>query len=132
MKSISILLAVLAILASGVAACAHHSYAATYDTNKQITIEGNVAQFVLRNPHSYLHIFAPDENGDMQRWAVEWGGAGRLIAQGITRDTLVPRDLVVITGDAGRDPADHRLLMKTIERVKDGFTWGTGPDEVVD
>jgi thiamine monophosphate kinase len=34
----------------------------------------------------------------MQRWAIEWGGAGQLGGQGISRDTLKPGDHIVVTG----------------------------------
>ena len=67
---------------------------------------------------------APDENGEMQRWGVEWGGAGALTGQGVTRDTLKPGDKVVITGNPGRNAADHRLRMRTLLRPSDGFGWG--------
>ena len=35
---------------------AHHSFSATYDTGKTTSIEGKVVQFLLRNPHSFLHV----------------------------------------------------------------------------
>ena len=35
---------------------AHHSFSATYDTSKTVNIEGKVVQFLLRNPHSFLHV----------------------------------------------------------------------------
>ena len=37
---------------------------------------GQALQFLFRNPHSFVHVEAPDEKGEMHRWAVEWGGAG--------------------------------------------------------
>jgi hypothetical protein len=51
---------------------AHHSFAATYFEDKTQKIEGDLVQFMFRNPHSFVHVEAPDENGQMQRWAVEW------------------------------------------------------------
>ncbi len=32
---------------------AHHSFAATYFEDKTVTIEGNLKQFLYRNPHSF-------------------------------------------------------------------------------
>ena len=57
-------------------------------------------QFVFRNPHSFVHVQAPDENGATQRWAVEWSGTAQLANNGITRDTLHVGDAVVIVGPA--------------------------------
>jgi thiamine monophosphate kinase len=51
--------------------------------------------------------------------------------QGITRTTLRPGDVVIISGAPGRDPGDHRIRMQTIERPADGLSWGKKPDEVV-
>ena len=61
---------------------AHHSFSATYETGKQVTLDGAIAQFVYRNPHSFVHIDAPDDKGVSQRWAVEWGGTGQLAQAG--------------------------------------------------
>lgn len=117
---------------AGVRAYAHHSFAATYFEDKTMTVEGELVQFLYRNPHSFVHVVAPDENGKKQRWAVEWGGGGQLTRQGVTRETLKPGDRVVITGNPGRNAADHRLRMRTILRPADGWKWGTAPGQVVD
>ena len=86
-KYLSLLLGAAAIAAP---AYAHHSFTATYDESKTIEIEGELAQFMFRNPHAFVHVMAPDENGAMQRWGVEWGGAGALAGQGVTRESLKP------------------------------------------
>ena len=85
-----------AAVLGGSAAYAHHSYAATYDTSKEIKLEGKLVQFVYRNPHSFVHIEAPDDKGATQRWAIEWSGGGQLANQGVTRDSLKVGDQVVI------------------------------------
>ena len=64
---------------------------------------------------------APDPEGAIQRWAVEWAAAGQLT--GISRDTLKPGDHVIITGNPGRTTEDHRIRMRSILRPKDGFKW---------
>lgn len=103
---------------------AHHSFTATYDEGKEIKIEGTLVQFMFRNPHAFVHVMAPDDKGEMQRWGVEWGGAGALAGQGVTRDSLKPGDKVVIMGNPGRNPDDHRLRMRSLLRPSDGFGWG--------
>ena len=120
--------AALAALA-GASAQAHHSFTATYFEDQRVTIEGKLLQFMFRNPHSFVHVEAPDENGTMQRWAVEWGGAGQLSGQGVTNQTLRVGDVVTIKGNPGRDPADHRLRMQYLRRPADGFEWGRNPGE---
>ena len=90
-------LAIVFSLSAG-SVSAHHSFAATYLEGQTQTIEGKVVQFLFRNPHSFLHVEAPDEKGTMQVWNIEWGGGGLLGRQGVNRDTLKPGDLVIVVG----------------------------------
>ena len=131
-RATRVILLTAAILGLAVTAIAHHSFTATYDENKTIQIEGKILQFQFRNPHSFVQVEAPDEKGAMQRWGVEWGGAGQLGAQGVTRDSLRVGDHVIITGPPGRNPSEHRMLMRSLLRPSDGFGWGRRPGEVVD
>jgi hypothetical protein len=119
-----LILALAGVLMTGVGAYAHHSFAATYHEDQEMKIEGDLVQFLYRNPHSFVHVMAPDKDGKMQRWAVEWGGGGQLGRQGVTRQTLKAGDHVIITGNPGRNPEDHRLRMVKIDRPADGWTWG--------
>jgi 5'-methylthioadenosine phosphorylase len=93
---------------------------------------GRTVAFLSRDPHSFVHVMAPDQNGQVQRWAVEWGGTGQLGAQGVTRETLRPGDVVVITGNPGRNPADFRVRMVTLRRTSDGYGWGERAGETFD
>jgi hypothetical protein len=101
------LLVAAAALMSGIQLYAHHSFAATYFEGK-------------------------DEKGETVRYAIEWGGGGQLGRQGVTRETLKPGDHVVIVGNPGRNPDDHRLRMIRLKRTSDGWTWGGKPGESFD
>ncbi len=118
--------------ALGVQAYAHHSFAATYIEDKSVTIEGELVQVLFRNPHSFVHVTVTQKDGTMVRYAVEWGGAAQLGGQGVTRETLKLGDKLIISGNPGRNPADHRVRMTTLRRPSDGLSWGTRPGEVVD
>ena len=118
------------IIILAIAAClfaararAHHSFAATYFEDKTQKIEGDIVQFMFRNPPSFVHVEAPDDNGQMQRWAVEWAATAQLKEAGVDYESLKPGDHVVVTGNPGRNPADHRLRMQSVERPKDGWKW---------
>ena len=52
-----------ALTALAGAAAAHHSFTATYFEDRTMEIEGKLLQFMFRNPHSFVHVEAPDENG---------------------------------------------------------------------
>ena len=113
-----------AVIYATAPAYAHHSFAATYFEDKTDTIEGDLVQFLYRNPHSFVHVEGKDKDGNVVRYAVEWGAGLQLNRQGVTRETLKPGDHVIITGNPGRNPEDHRLRMRTITRPSDGWKWG--------
>ena len=60
----------VASLAVGAHAWAHHSFAATYLEGRSVTIEGEIVQFLLRNPHSFVHVMVTEPNGSMVRYVV--------------------------------------------------------------
>lgn len=121
MKHVCMKLLAVTALGLSFGASAHHSFTALYFVDDEMQIEGRVVQFAVRNPHSFLHVSAPDENGVEQRWAIEWGGVASLGR--INRETLKPGDEVVIVGNPSRDAASHRLRMVRIVRPADGWEW---------
>src|SRR5205807_2219410 len=121
-----------AVAYTAVPAYAHHSFAATYFEDKTDTIEGDLVQFLFRNPHSFVHVEGKDEKGETVRYAIEWGGGGALGRQGVTRATLKPGDHGIIVGNPERNPHAHRLRMVRLKRTSDGWTWGGRPGETFD
>ena len=105
---------------------------AVYHSNTEQKIEGELVQVMIRSPHSWVHVEAKDDKGEVQRFAIEWGGAAQLRNAGVDGKTLKIGDKVRITGRPGRNAMDHRLLMMFIERPSDGWSWGNKPGEVVD
>jgi len=132
MKRSSFLIALSLMVLTALPAAAHHSFAAVYQPEQKIQIEGKVVQFLFRNPHSVLHVLAPDKSGTMIRWAIEWQGATQLGANGVSGETIRPGDPVIVTGMPGRIDAEHRMLLVTIKRTTDGFGWGGRANEVVE
>ena len=132
MKNRVILFLAVAALLCGTAAYAHHSFGATYNSKAEVKIEGKLMQFVFRNPHSFVQIEAPDQNGATQRWSVEWSGAAALGNQGLSQKTLKAGDHVIVTGRPSRAPGEYRMQMLSLKRPSDGFSWGNRTGEVVD
>ena len=126
------LLGLAGFLAFGIAAYAHHSLGATYESDKEVKLEGKIVQLLLRNPHSFLQIDVPEKDGTMQRWSLEWRSSGQLGQAGIKRDTLKAGDDVVITANPSRTKGDNRGALKTLHRTSDGFGWGTRPGETIE
>ena len=127
MKSRFVTLTVVVMMAFGVAAYAHHSFAGTYIEDKTVTIQGTVAEFNIRNPHSFISIEVVGKDGKPTRWGCEWGGVTQLSEGGVTRFTLKVGDKIVIDGAPSRDSAEAKLLVRKVTRpAVDGkaeFTW---------
>lgn len=118
------LAALIGGLILALSAQAHHSFTATYDESEEVRIEGTLVAFHFRNPHASVDVLAEDESGNMVRWGIEWGGAGQLAGQGVSRDSLKAGDHVVITGNPSRNSELHRLRMRSLLRPSDGYGWG--------
>ena len=104
------------ILAFGVSAYSHHSFAGTYIEDKLVRIEGKVVEFNIRNPHSFISIEVKDKDGKTVRWGGEWGGVTQLSQGGVDRFTLQVGDYLVIDGAPSRDFAEKKLLVRRASR----------------
>ena len=116
----------LGVLVSSVTTYGHHYFGTDYFEDQTVSIEGNVVELDYRNPHSWLYVLAPDSAGQMRRIGAEWGNTNRLVAQGVTKETLKLDDRVIITGSPARDPSAYRIHLKKIERPADGWQWVGG------
>ena len=128
MKSkLFILLLVVAAIPS-VAAFAHHSFAGTYVEGETVKLEGTVAEFNIRNPHSFISIEVTDKDGKVTRWGGEWGGVTQLSQGGVTRFTLEVGDHLIIEGAPPRDSQDKKVLIRKVWRPatekKPAWEWG--------
>lgn len=102
---------------------AHHSFAATYQADGRIEIQGTVRELVWRNPHSFLRIDVTDEDGNTRTWSLEWTSANRLAGTNLTQTTLRPLDVVIATGSPARNPGSARMLLRQLRRPSDGWEW---------
>ncbi len=127
MKSRLLILMFVAALTSGVSAYAHHSFAGTYMEDKMVSLEGTVAEFNIRNPHSFISIQVTDKDGTTIRWGGEWAGVTQLSQGGINRFTLKIGDKIVVDGAPARDSLDHKVLVRKVVRPATAsspeFTW---------
>ncbi len=81
------LIAGMSLLVS-IPASAHHSFAAAYDENAPLNMQGVVRKVELTNPHSWLWVDVTNEDGTTTLWGFEGGPPVNLFRHGITKDTL--------------------------------------------
>jgi hypothetical protein len=110
----------VAVATAAVAAHAHHSIASVYDSSRRATLEGQVAQFQLVNPHPFLFIDVTDAAGQAQRWRLEMDNRYELAEIGVTATTFKPGDRVVVTGSLARSQPRSMYLLR-LDRPVDGF-----------
>ena len=111
-----------AVLAAGSGiAEAHHSIGAVYHTGRQQSIEGVVVEFQFINPHPFV-IVTVESGGASERWRLEMDNRFELADIGMTSETLLPGDRVVVTGSPGKlDP--RTLYIRQLDRPADGFRY---------
>jgi len=82
---------------------AHHSFAAEFDINRPIRLEGVVSRMEFSNPHSWLHITVTTNSGEVQEWKVEGGAPNALIRRGWNRNSIAAGTPVCVEGFQARD-----------------------------
>jgi hypothetical protein len=103
----------------------HHSIAGVYDSTRQVTIEGVIAEFHFVNPHPFLVLDVKNEH-----WKLEMDNLSELVEVGMTKYTLKPGDHVVVSGSPARATPPPSLYIMKLDRPSDGFRYeqvGTSP-----
>jgi len=101
--NLNIIAAVAAVLASGLPALAHHSFAAEYDSKSKIELKGVVTKFEWTNPHAHFYVDVKDAAGKVVNWNLELASPNMMQRNGWTRHSLKEGDVVVVVASKSKD-----------------------------
>ena len=112
MKTLLVPVLVVLALASGAATVsAHHSW--PVNMSKLVTVKGTVVEFAWENPHPMITLEVRTDDGKVEKWTVGGPAISRMEANGWTKATVKPGD--VITG-IGYQFTDGQKIVR-LERI---------------
>ena len=101
----------LALVHSAVSLSAHHAW--PLNQSQLVTVKGSVVRFEWGNPHPMITLEVPTADGKVEKWLVGGPAINRMEANGWTKETVKPGD--VITG-IGYQYSDGQKIIR-LERV---------------
>ena len=113
---------ILALVSVAVPLSAHHSWPVG---NVLVTVKGTVTEFMWANPHPMISLDVRNKDGVIEKWQVGGPAINRMEANGWSKTTVKPGD--VITG-IGYQFADGQKIVKLDKAVladgKEIFLYG--------
>src|SRR5947209_17146211 len=122
-KVFGVLLATAAVLMMAAPLIAHHG-AASFDTEREITLKGTVTEWIWANPHCFLKFDAKDDTGTVRNWAVEVSNPTDMTRLGWARTSFKFGDEVTVTLQPVKSGAPVGRLRRVV--LPNGETLGTG------
>lgn len=119
---------IAALLAASLPAQAHHAFSSEFDATKPVQLRGTVTRVEWINPHSWIHIDVPQDDGSVESWMIEAGPPGVLVRRGWSRDSVQAGTEVLVEGYQARD-GSNRANGRDVT-LPDGsrlFAGSTGP-----
>lgn len=94
-------------------ASGHHSFAAVFDRDGPIEINGTVTEVEWLNPHVWFYVDVENEDGEIENWGFEMGSPNGLIRRGWNHNSLEVGDEVRVVGVLARD-GSQRAAVRTV------------------
>lgn len=96
---------VLSFLATSLAtsASAHHAFAAVFNGDDAVEVQGTVTKLEWMNPHTWFYVSIDPENASAATWAFEMGSPNGLMRRGWSRNTLQVGQEVKVSGYRAKD-----------------------------
>jgi hypothetical protein len=97
-RTLILITCVAGVLSGAATVSGHHAFAAEFDVNKPMKLQGTLVKWEMINPHSWFHINVKSPDGAVVTWMIEGGSPNQLIRLGVTKHTLaVGTELIIET-----------------------------------
>ena len=109
-------------------AVAHHSFAAEFDADSPVTVNGAVNKMTWVNPHSWIYVDVKQTDGKVVTWRFEMGPPNALLRMGWRKDSIPPGTPVKIEGyraKSGEPVANAKTV--TLPDGRELFSGGSAP-----
>src|SRR5688572_7495114 len=122
------------MLLAGTSMKAHHSFAAEFDSTKQIRLTGVVSKIEWTNPHVWFYVNVKEtersndggktwtpvpQNGQIQNWGAEMGPPHGLQRSGWRRDTMKIGEVVTVNGSLAKN-GSNRMNARSVVLASTG------------
>ena len=82
---------------------AHHAFAAEFDAQLPIAVQGKVTRVDWINPHAWIYVMDENEDGTTQEWMLEAGTPNTLLRRGVTKTILTVGTEIQVRGYQSKD-----------------------------
>ena len=127
-KAIGLFAVAVGLLSVSLPLFAHHGTAA-FDTDKTLTMKGNVTEWDWSNPHCLIQFDIRNENGQVVHWIAETQNPAQMVSLGWGKSSFKPGDEVTVSlmpVKNGRPYGRIKLIVlpdgKTFITSKEGLT----------
>ncbi len=107
-----LLSAIGSLVLAGVPLSAHHSFAAEFDINKPVTLQGTVAKIEWVNPHVYVYLDVKDANGKVTQWSLSSLSPGAARRAGVTRANFGQGQTVTVLAYHSKDGSNFGFMRR--------------------
>jgi len=110
-KRFAVVLAIAGVV-GGTSVLAHHSFAAEFDINKPVTLQGVVTKVEWVNPHVYVYLDVKDASGKVTAWSLSSLSPGAARRAGVTRANFGQGQMVTVLAYHSKDGSNFGFMRR--------------------